>query len=92
MAWWGRFDSDACANTRSHPIRSDPTQQGAELPELVKQAEEERKRAARLRNPGGFEKIIEEGKKLSTVDCFEGFRCVVCPMPLSFWAPGWAGS
>lgn len=42
----------------------------------MKQAEEERKRAARLKNPGTFEKIIEEGKKLSTVDTFEGFRCV----------------
>lgn len=42
----------------------------------MKQAEEERKRAARLRTPGAFEKIIEEGKKLSTIDVFEGFRCV----------------
>lgn len=64
---WPRLDQ---------PLHRTNGTQGTELPALVKQAEEERKRAARLKNPGTFEKIIEEGKKLSTVDTFEGFRCV----------------
>ncbi len=52
----------------------------AEMPELVKQAEVERRKQAQLRNPGSFEKIIEEGKKLSSVDSFEGFRLEIQKM------------
>jgi len=45
-----------------------------QLPALLQQAEEERKKSQMLKNPGGWEKLIEEGKKIVTVDAFEGLR------------------
>jgi hypothetical protein len=45
-----------------------------ELPALLQQAEEERKKQRQLKNPGAFERLIDEGKRLATADTLQGFR------------------
>ena len=66
--------------TRCDAAAADAGGMSVEMPELVKQAAEERRRQSQLKNPGSFEKIIEEGKRLSSVDCFEGFRLEIQKM------------
>lgn len=66
--------------TRCDAAAADAGGMSVEMPALVKQAAEERRKAAQLKNPGSFEKIIEEGKRLSSVDCFEGFRLEIQKM------------
>lgn len=45
-----------------------------EIPTLIQQADEERRRSKKLRNPGSFERLMDEGKRVLQIDTTEGFK------------------
>lgn len=49
----------------------------------MRQAEEERKKKEQLKNPGVFERLTDEGRRIVNVDSIDGFRSAPRNSPMN---------